>query len=100
MTIKEMLKKVEVYNEVADQTLVDKTVLKFWVEHGPSTEVKNYKDFAKFVRDEYTEETADRILNCKDYKFDKDVEFIDEWSYGDHVFKNVTKVSFYVKATW
>ena len=72
MKIKEMLKKVETYNEVAEVLGNRKAVLNFVDSVGDSilvsTEVTDYKEFAKYIRDTYITDVAKSILNLE-YEF-------------------------------
>lgn len=97
MTIKEMLKAVETYNEVAELVGSQKAVLVMGDEFSSRTEVHNMKAFRKLVKEEYIEEMAEAILNSKNYEFNETlfvtcrgklgelimagVEFYLEWDY-------------------
>lgn len=97
MTIKEMLKKVEAHNEVAELVGNHKAVLVMGDEFSSRTEVQNMKAFRKFVKEEFIEEMAEAILNSKNYEFNETlfvtckgrfgelimagVEFYLEWDY-------------------
>lgn len=96
MTINEMFKKVEAYNEVAELIGSHKAVL-VMEDDSFRADVQNMKAFRKFVKDEYIEEMAEAILNSKNYEFNKTlfvtcrgrlgelitagVEFYLEWDY-------------------
>lgn len=83
MTIKEMCKKVETYNEVANIAGVDKIELRFSKGYGMSEPVKDYKSFKKYIKDEYIDCFADAILNCSEWEMDEDreIEATDKWNY-------------------
>ena len=70
MTIKEMLKKVEAYNEIA-QLMGQDTVSLYIRDVGWHTtaEVKDIKSYKKFVTENYIKCVAEAILNYKDYDF-------------------------------
>lgn len=67
MTIKEMFKKVETYNEIAElfgNRLAE--VYFYTFPHGES--FRSYKDFSKYIRAEYLKEMADEILKHDGFK--------------------------------
>ena len=86
MTIKEMIKKIDGFNEVSRH--LDKTVavLEF-VDSMPlrSEQVKDYKEFARFIRKTYISEVADAILSYKDYEFEKPYEIAVAGRFGDEL---------------
>lgn len=76
MTIKEMLKKVETYNEVAEMLGTEKAELRFVIDGWMLSEkVEDYKSFAKYVRHELIDEIADSVLKCNEYEFHKEQKF-------------------------
>ena len=99
MTINEMLKKVEAYNEVAELVGSHKAVLVMEDEsfRAELQSLKSFRKFERLVRDEYIEEMAEAILNSKNYEFNETlfvtckgrlgelfmvgVEFYLEWDY-------------------
>ena len=83
MTIKEMLKKVEAYNEVAEIAGTDKIELRFSCGYACSEKVKDMKSFRKYIKDEYIDCFAEAILNKTDWAFDEDREIavVDKWNY-------------------
>lgn len=79
MTMKQMFQKVENHNEIADLLREPRTAISFQDRYyGP--EIDNYKEFAKYVRDEYIKELADKILKSDGWEFDKELTL--EWSGG------------------
>ncbi len=69
MTVKELIKKMDSYNEIA--RLVDAPEMEIRFKDGIfSSTVKDSKSFAKFVRETYIKCVADDILNG-DYEFGK-----------------------------
>ena len=58
--MKDMFKKVEIYNEIAEIMLTQKAKIIFG-EKWYHEEFKNYDDFKKYVRHEYIKEVADKI---------------------------------------
>ena len=92
MKIKEMLKKVETYNEVAEVLGNRKAVLNFVDSFGDSilvstsTEVTDYKEFAKYIRDTYITDVAKIILNLE-YEFEETrlVSWLDVMGYTQYV---------------
>lgn len=81
MKIKEMLKKVDAYNEVANMIRTERAKLVLNIEYD-SFEVKDVKSFSKEIRDTFIKPMAEAILNG-DYKFDEEVLilFDDRWGY-------------------
>ena len=74
MTIKELFKKVETYNEIAELMNTRKASISFYdygVFHGESFETFN--EFRKWLRGTYIKEMADVILKLSDWEFDKKV---------------------------
>lgn len=73
MTIKEMLKKVEGYNEVTQYLTIDPASLVFEDTVGTYTAnreyMTTYKTFTKFINDNYFDEIADAILSFTGYEF-------------------------------
>ena len=85
MTIKEMLKKVEAHNEVAELVGNHKAVL-VMEDKSFRAEVKSLKSFQKLVKlikDEYIDEMAEAILNCKKYEFNKTLFVTCKGRFGD-----------------
>ena len=79
MTLKEMFKKVETYNEIAELMRTYKTMISFYdcgAYHGQR--VKSYDELRRWVRKEYIKEIADQILKCDTWEFDKAITF--EWT--------------------
>ena len=79
MKMKDMFKKVETYNEIAEIMLTQKAKIIFG-EKWYHEEFKNYDDFKKYVRHEYIKEVADKILNSEDWEIDGTLEI--PWSDG------------------
>lgn len=74
MTLREMFKKVETYNEIANLMHTDKAVIEF--SEGIVTHEKfdSYKEMSKFIKREYIKEVADKILKA-DWELDGEIEF-------------------------
>lgn len=87
MTMKEMFKKVETYNEIAEMMRTDKAYICFadiqgtW-SHGER--FTTYPDFRKYIRSEYHKEIADKILKSEEFEIDGEINFT--WSGGDATF--------------
>lgn len=90
MTIKEMLKKIENYNEMAEIVGGEKLELRMVFEYGLSDEVKSYKEFSKYIRDEFIDEIAKPILEYKGYEFHKEYVIERKTKWGDVVKEVVT----------
>lgn len=93
MTIKEMIKKVEAYNEVANVMGTEKAVLKFEYGFGWGKEVEDLASFKKYMKDEFIKEMVDAIMNFKEYEFDKDFEISFEDRFGKSY---AEEISFYL----
>ena len=84
MTLKELFKKVETYNEVAELMSERKAAIHFTTCDPKCTLVrfgdtfKGFADLRKYVRENYTKEFADMILKSTDFEFDADIKF--EWA--------------------
>ena len=75
MTMKELFKKVDTYNEVAELMRTDKAEICFTYAFLSYEKFTNYNDFRKFIRRELVKEQADVILKSDAFEFDKDVEY-------------------------
>lgn len=73
MKIKDMIKKVEAYNEVAEIIHGDKMAITFH-EFTINERITDYKQFSKFIRKTYLNIIADAILDGE-YEFDTDTAF-------------------------
>ena len=74
MTLREMFKKVETYNEIASLMHTTKAVIEF--SEGIVTHEKfdSYKEMSKFIKREYFKEVAEKILKA-DWELDGDIKF-------------------------
>lgn len=76
MTLKEMFKKVEAYNEIAELMRTDKAVIYLYSKDcHTGKEFSKYEDLRKWVRKEFIKGTADRVLNHDGWEFDKEYTF-------------------------
>ena len=76
MKIKDMIKKIEDYNEIAEIVGGAKMELHFRDQMGCGYQkVMSYKQFSGFICREYLDSVAKAILNG-DYEFDKASKFI------------------------
>lgn len=83
MTVKELFKKMDVYNECAELMLTEKAQIYFedttiGLAFGES--FKTYEAFRKYIRKEYFKNVADQILSGKDWDFEKKI--VVEGSHG------------------
>jgi len=75
MTMKEMFKKVETYNEIAELMGTDKAKISFYdLPCFGGIHFSNYKEFSKYIRQEYIKEIADAILKHDGWEIDKEIE--------------------------
>lgn len=78
MTLKEMIKKINTYNEIAYVMGTDKVVLEISIfEVGCNCCLWNvmtteFKDIKKAITDEFVNDFANALLTYTDYEFDKD----------------------------
>ena len=72
MKIKDMIKKIDTYNEIADIVVAPKMELHFKDKLGCGGYqiVRNYRQFSRFIRNEYIDIVANAILNGE-YEFEK-----------------------------
>ena len=81
MTMKEMFKKVEAYNEIAELMGTDKAkIVLIDIEEIPyftrvEGSFKTYKEFTKFVKDVYQKEVAENLIKSKDWEMDGEITF-------------------------
>ena len=74
MTLKEMFKKVETYNEMADLMRTEKARIYFAdVTHICSfgDHFTGYAEIRKYIRHEYVSEVADKLLKEDGFEFDE-----------------------------
>lgn len=76
MTLKEMFKKIATFNEIATVLGEDRVQLQL-SDHVVGVRLASftesaYKDMAKAVKDEYITEAAEKILNYKEFEWDRD----------------------------
>lgn len=86
MTMKEMFKKVETYNEVAEMMRTDKASVYFYDTNGSWTSgehFRTYNDFRKHIRNEYIKEVADLILKADTFEMDSETSFIYKDRFGE-----------------
>lgn len=80
MTCKEIFKKVEIYNEIADTMYSQRARIYFYDKSCFSGEYfTDYKSFSKYIRREYYKDVADVILKADDFiiDYDKTISWID-----------------------
>lgn len=90
MTLKQMFKKIEAYNEIAHMMGTSKAQIyfadvdeKFGISLG-GDHFDDYDAFRKYIKGEYHKEIADLILKSDCWDFDKDFSF--EWAGGTAAF--------------
>lgn len=86
MTLKDMFKKIENYNELAELMHVQKAAIHYY-EDFTSKLFDNYKEFRKFVKHEHLEEVAAEIL-ASNFEFDgtTEIKVVDRFD-GEHALK-------------
>ena len=84
MTVKEMIKKVNKYNELSEEfNCGSKAVLVCNIGWADVHPVESWKEFKKHVNNEYIPCVAQAILECDRYEFSGDttIEVVDGWGY-------------------
>ena len=101
MTIKEMLKKVEGYNEIAQRMTASPAVNLVFMDEDSQichawtrTTVTDYRTFANFIRRNYIPEVAGAILLYDGYEFDQ-AHAVELTPIFDH--KQVNNFTFYLE---
>lgn len=88
MTVKELFKKMDIYNECAELMRTEKAQIYFedttiGLTFGDS--FKTYEEFRKHIRKEYFKNVADQILSGKDWDFEKKISVA--WMGHDYTFQ-------------
>ena len=94
MTLKDMMKKVETYNEIADLMGTQKAALAF-ADTYRTERFLCYSDLWKYIRRKYLKEVADLILKDDTWGIDEDTTLIWKDAFSkEHTFKiNTTLVA-------
>ena len=81
MKIKEMIKKIDTFNEVAEMIGNEKAELRCRIGFGFSIPVTDEKSFKKQIKEEYIPIMAKAILDFVGYEFNEEVEInvTDAW---------------------
>lgn len=79
MTLREMFKKVETYNEIAELMRTDKASIYFAerVRAGiicSGQHFRSYSDLSKYIRREFFKEVADKLLKADNWEIDGEME--------------------------
>ena len=75
MTYKEMVKKINTYNEIAEMIGNEKAELRVQFDgYGYSEKVEDAKSFRKLITENYIDCCAKAILNYSEYEFNKQAE--------------------------
>ena len=83
MTMKELFKKVDTYNEIAEMMGTDKAKLVLTdidIITKCEGSFKTYKEFTKFVKSEYQKEVAENLIKSKDWELDGEITF--QWGWN------------------
>ena len=84
MTMREIFRKVETYNEIAETMRTQKAAILFYDRDlgffRLGEEFKTYQEFAKYVRRELVKEIADKVLKDDCWEIDGGIEF--DWAGG------------------
>lgn len=80
MKLKEMFKKIDAYNELAEIMGTEKVQLSLSIGYD-NCKFDTYKSLTKYIRCEYVEGMAQALLECDKYEFDKDI-YVETMLYG------------------
>lgn len=98
MTVKEMIKKVANYNEVASTLGLRHRKATLYCKIGEigavSTEVESFEEFRSWLEDLFIACVGDAVLDCDEYRFDTWQTIVARDSYRDDEFTE--PVMFYV----
>lgn len=75
MTLKDMMKKVETYNEIADLMGTQKAEIAF-VDYPRSERFKTYSELRRYIRQEYVKSLAELILNDSTWEMNEPTTLI------------------------
>lgn len=91
MTVKELIKKVEVYNEVAEHVNGRTAELRVLIGDFAvlSETVGDWKHFRSYVTDMYIGCVAEKILEGKEYDFNKPVTVTCVDKFGDELHETI-----------
>ena len=78
MTIRNLFKRVQEYNEIADLLKTGKADIYFNEGLGFGNHFKTYKEFSKFIRAEFVNEVVKVILENDEYTVDQ-TEYVLNW---------------------
>lgn len=96
MTIREMIKKIDGYNEIAEVIRQDQVELRICVGYCTSVKVGSYREIASYLRHEYITDMANAIL-AGDYEFCTETEISIVDVFGDTL---TEKVEFIAVTRW
>lgn len=96
MTIKEMIKKVNTYNELAKQFGENEKQLYMHRGFSEWVNVTSFKEFKHFIEETYIEEFAKSILNCNEWDFDKPVQIV-AYQFGQELKSDPDELYFFVR---
>ena len=84
MTLREMFKKVEAYNEIAVLMRTQEAKISF-VDRGChfGEDFEDFKSLNKYVKTEYIKELAELVLKSDEWEFDKEINFVWTDYFGD-----------------
>lgn len=77
MTLKEMFKKVETYNEIAEMMQTEKAQIYFYINLGPCNSgehFSNFKDLRRYIKKEFVSECAEKLLAADNWELDGEIE--------------------------
>lgn len=91
MTIREMLKKIETYNEVAKELGERELELRFHLEFSSTKKITDMKEFKKYLNYEFIPELVDAILKCDSYQISGEyVNLVFDDKFGTHFEEKVS----------
>lgn len=89
MTIKEMFKKVEAYNEVAELIGSNKAVLEITLDVHFSEKFSTYKEFKAYIKREWIDELAKAVEGYDKYEYETPLFFPYTDKFGTHFFTEI-----------
>lgn len=90
MTVREIFKKVDAYNEVAEIMGTDKAIVKVaGFSFSCLDEFENFKDFRAYLKREIIDTLANAVLACDEFENDKPVTITYTDIFGDAYSTNI-----------
>ena len=85
MTIKEMFKKIETYNEVAEMVRTEKLKVEVTVDSFFGDSFNDFNSFKKYIKANWIKEAVDAMLKCSELEFDTEYELKYNGRFGEEM---------------